>query len=91
MKAGDRIKVDMGWAGMYSDWQVFTVEEFRHCLGFFASEDHRKAGRFTPLCEVYCDGPDSEIAYISNFGRISNKSGTSLVRYSITNTTEGNR
>ena len=36
MKAGDRIKVDIGWAGMYSDWQIFTVEEFRYCLGIFA-------------------------------------------------------
>ena len=68
MKAGDRIKVDMGWSGMYSDYQDFTVEEFRYCLGIFASDDHRKAGKFTPLCEMYERGPESRNEYISNFG-----------------------
>jgi hypothetical protein len=68
MKAGDRIKVDMGWSGMYSDYQNFTVEEFRYCLGIFASDDHRKAGKFTPLCEMYERGPESRNEYISNFG-----------------------
>ena len=68
MKAGDRIKVDVGWAGMYSDWESFTVEEFRFCLGIFASDDHRQAGKFTPLCEIYCNGPESESKYIGNFG-----------------------
>ena len=68
MKAGDRIRLDAGWSGMYSDLQDFTVEEFRHCLGIFESDDHRRAERFTPLCELYGRGPDSENNYISNFG-----------------------
>jgi|TARA_R110002096_G_scaffold262406_4_gene455895 hypothetical protein len=68
MKAGDRIKVDVGWSGMYSEYQDFTVEEFRYCLGIFASDDHRKAGKFTPLCEMYERGPESKNEYIPNFG-----------------------
>ena len=68
MKAGDIIKVDIGWHGMYQDLQAFTVEEFRFCLGIFKTDDHRTAGKFTPLCELYYDGPDSESLYISNFG-----------------------
>ena len=68
MKVGDRIKVDVGWTGMYSDYQSFTVEEFRYCLGIFASDDHRKAGKFTPLCALYERGPESKDEYISNFG-----------------------
>ena len=68
MKAGSRIKVDVGWAGMYSEWESFTVEEFRFCLGIFKSDDHRVAGNFTPLCDLYCSGPESEGKYISNYG-----------------------
>lgn len=68
MKAGNRIKVDVGWYGMYDDWQEFTVEEFRYCLGIFKDEDCRKAGKFTPLCEIYIPGPESSSEYISNFG-----------------------
>ena len=68
MKAGDRIRLDVGWHGMYTDLQDFTVEEFRYCLGIFKSESHRKAGVFTPLCELYENGPDSECKYIGNFG-----------------------
>ena len=68
MKSGCKIKVDMGWHGMYSEWEVFEVEEFRYCLGIFKSEEHREAGVFTPLSELYLDGPESEEKYISNFG-----------------------
>lgn len=68
MKAGDRIRVDVGYSDMYTDWKDFSVEEFRFCLGIFLDEDHRKAGDFTPLCELYCDGPDSKGDYISNYG-----------------------
>jgi len=46
----------------------YVVEEFRYCLGVFESEDHRKAGRFTPLCDLYEPGPESEEKYIPNFG-----------------------
>ena len=68
MQAGDRIRVDVGQYGMYEDLQDFAVEEFRYCLGVFKSEQHREAGRFTPLCAMYTRGPDSETEYISNFG-----------------------
>lgn len=68
MKAGDRIRLDVGWGGMYQDFQDFTVEEFRFCLGIFKTEQHREAGKFTPLCELYEAGPESQSKYISNFG-----------------------
>lgn len=68
MKTGDRIRLDVGWRGMYSELEDFTVEEFRYCLGIFRSEDHRKAGNFTPLCDLYTRGPESEDGYISNYG-----------------------
>ena len=70
MKEGDWIRLDVGWFGMYVDLQDFEVEEFRHCLGIFATENHRKAGKFTPLCELYIAGPESKYGYISNFGEI---------------------
>lgn len=69
MKAGDKIMINWkDFGGMYDDVQTYTVEEFRHNLGIFTSDEHREAGRFTPLCELYCNGPDSEHRYISNFG-----------------------
>ena len=69
MKAGDKIKLEwhvMGFAT--GDWIEYTVEEFRHCLGIFQSEQHREAGKFTPLCDLYCNGPESEQRYVPNFG-----------------------
>lgn len=68
MKAGDRIRLDVGRHGMYSDLQDFIVEEFRYCLGIFRDDDHRKAGKFTPLCDLYEPGPESKEDYISHFG-----------------------
>lgn len=68
MEKGDKIKVDVGWSGMYSHWETFTVEEFRYCLGIFQSDEHRLAGNFTPLCELYESGANSEVKYISNYG-----------------------
>lgn len=74
MKAGDSIRLDVGWHGMYSELEDFTVEEFRYCLGIFRSDDHKKAGNFTPLCELYESGPESETKYISNYGEyVTNK------------------
>lgn len=73
MKPGDRIRLTRYIMGHACGTEDFTVEEFRHCLGVFESEEHRTAGRFTPLCELYEPGPDSEHLYISNFGEyISN-------------------
>jgi hypothetical protein len=70
MKAGDRIRLHVpvmaGWG--FKKLEDFTVEEFRFCLGIFKSEEHRLAGRFTPLCELYEPGPESESKYIENFG-----------------------
>ena len=64
MKAGDRIRLQ----GHYGDLKDYTVEEFRYCLGVFLSKDHEQSGAFTPLCELYGRGPESENSYISNFG-----------------------
>jgi len=68
MKVGDKIRLDVGCAGMYTELKDFTVEEFRYCLGIFKSDDHRRAGKFTPLCDLYAAGPESNEEYISNFG-----------------------
>ena len=67
MKAGDRIRLDVGFWGC-KILEDFTVEEFRDCLGIFLTKDHRTAGKFTPLCGLYERGPDSEVKYLSNFG-----------------------
>ena len=64
MKAGDRIRV----RGTWGDTHDYTVEEFRYCLGVFASDQHRMANNFTPLCELYERGADSKTEYISNYG-----------------------
>ena len=68
MKAGDRIRVTRRMFGVAVENVDFTVEEFRHCLGIFQSGAHREAGRFTPLCDLYEPGPDSEEKYVPNFG-----------------------
>ena len=69
MKAGDRIRLTQYIMGLYANGtEDFTVEEFRFCLGIFKSEDHRQAGNFTPLCELYEAGPESKLDYISNYG-----------------------
>jgi len=64
MKAGDKIKVFT----VYGDTADYIVEEFRYCLGVFASPQHREAGYFTPLCDLYENGAESEQKYISNYG-----------------------
>lgn len=68
MKAGDRIRVQYYIHGHPYDQRDYMVEEFRYCLGIFESEDHRKAGKFTPLCDLYEPGPESKKSYISNYG-----------------------
>jgi len=68
MKAGDRIRLTMWMMGCACGTEDFTVVEFRYCLGIFKSEEHLEAGYFTPLCELYEPGPDSEQKYIPNFG-----------------------
>ena len=68
MKAGHRIRVLDWYRDSLIGTNEYVVEEFRHCLGIFESGAHREAGRFTPLCELYEPGPDSEERYIGNFG-----------------------
>lgn len=68
MKAGNRIRVSTYIMGYESGFEDFTVEEFRFCLGIFMSPQHREAGHFTPLCELFEPGPDSRREYISNYG-----------------------
>ncbi len=74
MKAGDKIRCREYLMGVSTGTSDFTVEEFRFCLGVFQSDQHREAGRFTPLCDLYERGPESEDKYISNFGEyVSNQ------------------
>lgn len=68
MKAGDRIRVQKYICGHAAYTDDYTVEEFRFCLGIFLSEQDRVAQRFTPLCDLYERGADSENKYISNYG-----------------------
>lgn len=68
MKAGNKIRVFETMCGHIIGTQDYIVEEFRYCLGIFESDEHRKAERFTPLCEIYETGAYSENKYISNFG-----------------------
>ena len=68
MKAGDRIRVFTYTMGRRTGAKDLTVEEFRYCLGVFGNAQHRKAGDFTPLCNLYEPGPESVREYISNFG-----------------------
>lgn len=68
MKAGDRIRVQHYIMGSAAYTEDYTVEYFRYCLGIFLSDEHSQAGNFTPLCELYEKGPDSEDGYISNYG-----------------------
>ncbi len=68
MKEGDKIRVFHHIMGSRIGTSDFIIEEFRYCLGVFESEDHRTAGRFTPLCNLYEPGSESEQEYIPNFG-----------------------
>ncbi len=69
MKAGDRIRLTQYIMGTYANGtKDYTVEEFRYCLGVFESEDHRTAGKFTPLCDLYESGSETQQKYISNYG-----------------------
>lgn len=74
MQAGDRVRLNTYMMGLCTGTEDFTIEEFRYCLGVFYNEECREAGKFTPLCELYERGPDSEDKYISHFGEyVSNK------------------
>ena len=68
MKEGDKIRVFTHTMGTKTGTIDLVVEKFRHCLGVFMSKESRTASRFTPLCDIYEPGPESEIEYISNYG-----------------------
>ena len=68
MQAGDKIRLTHYMMGYPNGTEDYTVELFRFCLGVFESDQHREIGRFTPLCELYEYGPDSEKRYMSNMG-----------------------
>ena len=68
MKAGDRVRLTTYTMGHATGTEDFTVEEFRFCLGVFQSEQHRIMDKFTPLCDLYEYGPESESRYMSNEG-----------------------
>lgn len=68
MKAGDKIRVQSYICGHPAGTEDYIIEEFRHCLGIFRSDSHKKAGHFRPLCDLYERGPDSQDCYISNYG-----------------------
>ncbi len=68
MKAGDRVRVFTYTMGHQTGTEDYIIEEFRHCLGVFQSERHRTRDDFTPLCDLYCNGPETEEKYMSNYG-----------------------
>ncbi len=68
MKPGNKIRVQHYIMGIGAYTEDYVIEEFRFCLGFFFSEDHRRANNFTPLCKLYERGANSEDSYISNYG-----------------------
>jgi len=68
MKTGDRIRLTTYVMGHVSGTEDFTIEEFRFCLGIFTEGQSRKNGMFTPLCDLYEDGPDSEDGYTPHMG-----------------------
>ena len=68
MKEGDKIRVFTYIMGHRTGTKDLVVEKFRHCLGVFESELDRTASNFTPLCDLYRPGPDSEQKYIPNYG-----------------------
>lgn len=66
LKAGDKVLVK--WHnGLYEDEGIFVLEEYVFCLGFFKTEDHRTAHKFTPLSDLMKPEND-KMSYISNFG-----------------------
>ncbi len=68
MKVGDKIRVQKYIIGTPHGTKDFTIEEFRYCLGFFKTEQHRQANNFTTLCSLYERGPESKSDYIPNYG-----------------------
>lgn len=72
-KAGDTVRVPREMWGHIIDVCEFKLEEFHYCLGFFESDAHRAASKFTPLCDLIERAPDAETKYWSNFGEYADK------------------
>ena len=68
MKVGDKIRIQKYYKNCPVSLSDHVVEKFRHCLGIFLSDNDRISGRFTPLCNLYEPGPESEEKYLSNYG-----------------------
>lgn len=68
MKAGDKIRIDWYALGYWDGVEDYIVEEYRWSLGIFKNEECRVMGRFTPLCELYYDGPETTREYMPNCG-----------------------
>lgn len=66
LKIGDKISVK--WHnGFYEEEEIFVLEEYVFCLGFFKTKNHRAAHIFTPLSDLMKPA-DERTAYICNFG-----------------------
>lgn len=70
---GDTVRVPRYMFGRFVELLEFKLEEFHYCLGFFESDAHRAASRFTPLCEIIEPAPDSNLNYWSHFGEYHDK------------------
>lgn len=72
-KAGDKVRVERYMFGYFDGFEIFELCDFHYCLGIWQSEDHKKAHRFTPLCELITPSPESKKGYISNFGEYNSE------------------
>jgi len=70
---GDTVRVPREMFGKIIEVCEFKLEEFHFCLGFFESDAHRAASKFTPLCDLIEPAPDATWKYWSNFGEYVDK------------------
>jgi len=68
MKIGNKIRVQYYILGNPAYQEDHVIEEYGYCLGFFRTDQHRIARNFTPLCDLFEAGPDSEQKYLENYG-----------------------
>ena len=73
IKAGDRIRVRFVPYPNCEEFEEYTVEEFRGCLGIFETGSCRKAQEFSPLCSLYRKSRDAVQGYIPNYGEYWDK------------------
>lgn len=72
-KPGDTVRIPREMFGCIVEVCEFNLEEFHFCLGFFESDAHRAASRFTPLSDLIEPAPDAEERYWSHFGSYMDK------------------